>query len=221
MALSVIDMASTLADREATVRSFTDHVTHELKTPVAAIRAATELLDDDPGLSGNNRALVRQLVGASDQMNRQLEALRQVATARELKRGGDCRIDALADGLNGAHPELSIVIRGGDLQLPISCEAMRIALGHLADNASAHGATLLDILCLANAEGWTVTIGDNGRGISDGNRAHVFEPFFTTRREDGGTGMGLYIVARLLKSHGAEIALLPATEGAAFRISFP
>ncbi len=221
MALSVIDMAATLANREATIRSFTDHVTHELKTPVTAIRAATELLDDDPDLTEENRALLRQLAGASEQMHRQLEALRQVAAAREMTPGGDCRLGDLADGLTAEHPALAIEVRGGDLVLPVSAEAMRIVLSHLAGNAVAHGATRLDIRCRDDAPGRTVTLSDDGKGISDGNRPHVFEPFFTTRRENGGTGMGLYIVARLLKSHGAEIALESVSKGAAFRISFP
>lgn len=220
MALSVIDMAATLANREATIRSFTDHVTHELKTPVTAIRAAAELLEDDPDMGRESRALVRQLAGATQQMHRQLEALRQVAAAREIGQGGACRLDDLADALRADHPGLRIDIAGGGLVLPIAPQAMRIVLGHLAGNAAAHGASRLSVRCEAG-DGTAVFVGDDGTGISEGNRARIFEPFFTTRRGDGGTGMGLYIVARLLRAGGADIALDPAEAGAAFRITFP
>ena len=51
-----------------------------------------------------------------------------------------------------------------------------------------------------------VTVADDGPGISTGNAAQVFEPFFTTRRDMGGTGMGLAIVQTLLLAHGGQIA---------------
>ena len=217
MALNVIDMARTLADREATIRSFTDHVTHELKTPVTAIRAATELLEDDPALSPGNRALVGQIAGAGEQMQRQLAALRELAAAREVPLGGGGRLADLLPSLGADHPGLQVTAGGAERPLPLSPDVLGIVLRHMADNAAAHGARALRLT--ADAEG--LTIADDGKGISPGNRAHVFEPFFTTRRESGGTGMGLYIVARLLKAQGAEIALAPAPSGTTFRITFP
>ena len=64
-------------------------------------------------------------------------------------------------------------------------------------------------------------IADDGAGISPGNRDRVFEPFFTTRREAGGTGMGLQIVRSMLAAHGGTIRLLPSESGAAFEIRVP
>ena len=61
---------------------------------------------------------------------------------------------------------------------------------------------------------------DDGAGISPGNAARVFEPFFTTRRGAGGTGMGLAIVRSLLTAHGATIRLMPAEQGTRLRIGF-
>jgi signal transduction histidine kinase len=58
-------------------------------------------------------------------------------------------------------------------------------------------------------------------GISPGNRDRVFEPFFTTRREAGGTGMGLQIVRSMLAAHGGTIKLLPSEAGATFELRVP
>jgi len=66
-----------------------------------------------------------------------------------------------------------------------------------------------------------VTVADNGEGISPGNRDRVFEPFFTTRREVGGTGMGLQIVRSLLTAHGGTIQLVPSDGGAVFELTLP
>ena len=64
---------------------------------------------------------------------------------------------------------------------------------------------------------------DDGRGrpgISTGNASQVFEPFFTTRRDMGGTGMGLAIVKTLLLAHGGQISLDEVDSGSRFRIRF-
>ena len=66
-----------------------------------------------------------------------------------------------------------------------------------------------------------VTIADNGGGISPGNRALVLQPFFTTRREQGGTGMGLDIARAMLRAHGGSIRLIESEAGAAFEIEVP
>ena len=67
-----------------------------------------------------------------------------------------------------------------------------------------------------------IRVSDDGPGISSGNKAQVFEPFFTTRRDSGGTGMGLAIVQTLLLAHGARITLEDPSEagGSRFLIQF-
>lgn len=104
----------------------------------------------------------------------------------------------------------------GDATLPIDADALVAVLGHLAGNAAAHEADCLTIT--AQEDGFTVQ--DNGRGIAPGNRDRVFDPFFTTRREDGGTGMGLAIVRNMLQAAGGKIALEPSGKGARFRVNF-
>ncbi|MQW88692.1 hypothetical protein GHJ82_18000 [Sinorhizobium saheli] len=58
--------------------------------------------------------------------------------------------------------------------------------------------------------------------IPEGNRALIFQPFFSTRRDSGGTGMGLAITQAMLASHGGTIRLLETGgSGASFEISLP
>jgi signal transduction histidine kinase len=64
---------------------------------------------------------------------------------------------------------------------------------------------------------------DNGQGILPANRDKIFTPFFTTSRNNGGTGLGLEICRSILRAHGARIDLhdpQPET-GAVFRLEFP
>jgi signal transduction histidine kinase len=66
-----------------------------------------------------------------------------------------------------------------------------------------------------------MTVGNDGDPISDANREKIFDAFFTTRRDTGGTGMGLSIVQAVMTSHGGSIRLLPSNDGVTFELRFP
>lgn len=74
---------------------------------------------------------------------------------------------------------------------------------------------------LAGGNGILVCIRDDGPGISSANQARLFEPFFTTARETGGTGMGLPIVQALLEAHGGGVRSVTTEKGACFELWLP
>jgi len=218
-AARVIAMAEALRDREATIRAFTDHVTHELKTPVAAIRAAAELLEDGGGLSPEDARLLAEIDGARAQIEAQIAALRQAAQAREVRHLGQSRLADLLPELAAEFPGLVLSHSGETIRLPIAAKGMKIALSHLLRNAAEHGARHVGLTASSSDGVVALDVDDDGNGISSGNEGRVFEPFFTTRRELGGTGMGLTVVRNLLVAHRASISLLSARP-TVFRISF-
>ena len=128
----------------------------------------------------------------------------------------------IRDRLRSAFPGLSIQA-SGDLAIPIgmSAENLRIVLSHLADNAQRHGATRLAVDAEGQGAFIRLDIHDDGQGISPNNRARIFDSFFTTRRDSGGTGMGLAIVRAMLEAHGGEISLADSEQGACFRLVLP
>jgi two-component system OmpR family sensor kinase len=216
----VLDMARTLHGREAAIRSYTDHVTHELKAPIAAIRGAAELLQD-PDLPGPDRdRLTGAIDDAAGRLDQLLEAARALAAAREPRHVGSCRLGDLLAGLRAEAPGLKITARGEAVRLPLGCAGLAVVLGHLARNAAQHGARHLWIDAASAPSGAVLGLRDDGPGISSGNRARVFEPFFSTRRSEAGAGMGLAIVHTLLAAHGADIALDPGGPGTGFTIRF-
>jgi len=220
LAHSITAMAQMLQQREAQVRSFTDHVTHELKTPVTVVRAAAELLSDAP-LGPADQALVAQILGATRQMQTQLETLRRVTAARQPGQHGQTTLAALLPQLRQSHPDLTLIAQGTDLPIPLGEAGLRIVLDHLLGNAAQHTARTAILAATQTATQARLTVTDDGFGISNGNRARIFDAFFTTRRDQGGTGMGLTIVANLLQAHGATIDLTPTETGASFTITFP
>lgn len=64
-----------------------------------------------------------------------------------------------------------------------------------------------------------VTVQDNGEGMSDDLKPHLFDPFITTKQ--GGTGLGLALVAKLVGDHGGVIDYESLTQGTAFRVMLP
>ena len=64
-------------------------------------------------------------------------------------------------------------------------------------------------------------ISDNGNGVSESNREHVFTPFFTTLREQGGTGLGLTIAQALIKQIDGSLSLVAGNGPTTFRLTLP
>ncbi len=213
---AVLEMAEVLQARELAVRSYADHVSHELKTPLTAIKGAAELLASDEGLSAEASGLVATIVEAEARSERLLAAAREIAVARTPVHHGETRLEAVAV----PDADIAVEVSGGAVRFPLSAGGLEIVLGHLIGNASAAGATRVWIDAEATADGAVLTVSDDGPGISEGNRDKCFEPFFTTRRDTGGTGMGLAIVQTLLLAHGGAITLDASGPCARFRIVF-
>lgn len=190
---AMTEMGRVLQDRETVIKSYADHVTHELTSPLTTVQGAVELLESDLPEAERRRLLAR-IGEAVARMRALLAAQRKLAKAADPVAPGRVRLGAVA-------PAALEVRTDGDVPLPET--VMRAVLEQLVSNAMAHGATRVWAVVAEDQ----LRIADDGPGISEGNRARAFDPYFTTRRDQGGTGMGLSIVRRLLESQGATIRL--------------
>jgi len=123
-------------------------------------------------------------------------------------------------------PPLHSISRGAKIFIAMNEEVFESVLSNLLDNAQQHGGTVARICADIAATGKTPqaisTLSDNGPGISAANASKVFEPFFTTARKNGGTGLGLAVVKSLLAAtHHGDIQLLPSAAGTAMQLSMP
>ena len=66
-----------------------------------------------------------------------------------------------------------------------------------------------------------VAVSDNGPGLPSADETHVFDPFFTTKEPGKGTGLGLFISARLVSGMGGRIELENTSDGARFEVRLP
>ena len=233
---SFLDMARRLNTRSSFISTFATHVSHELKSPLTSIQGAAELLRDDldaatPVMSeADKRKFLDNIIADADRLAKIAGRLRDFARAENPVVLGAARLSDAIEGLRPGFAALDIHISGDlDTAMRISEENAAIIFSNLADNAVRHGSTRLDISAGRQGDMLKIKVADNGEGVSPNNRAQVFDSFFTTRRESGGTGMGLAIVRAMLDAHGGAIRLLdagPGTEqgaerGTAFELTLP
>ncbi|MGI2033293.1 HAMP domain-containing sensor histidine kinase [Rhizobium panacihumi] len=224
---SFLDLASKLVDRSEYVRSFAAHVSHELKSPLTSIRGAAELLRDDddeqPMTKAERQRFLENIIADSKRLDLLLARLRELAHAEMPIPNGQISTDDICRMLQTRFPAFGIAAGGQTtLRLALPLEAATVVFGNLAENAFQNGATSIDIHVSAASRAANILFRDNGNGISPANRERIFQPFFSTRRHAGGTGMGLDIARTMLASHGGEIALQDTFEsGTAFAITVP
>jgi two-component system, OmpR family, sensor histidine kinase CreC len=219
---SFLEMADRLYDRSDYIATFAAHVSHELKSPLSSIRGAAELLRDSTAdMSDQERQrFLSNIVGDTARLSALVERLRELARADNPQIGGTTTIASLIASLRQGHPGLRIAAEGClDTLIRMSRDNALIVFSHLIDNAAQHKARAVHIEAKRSAEAIVVTVRNDGEPISENNCTKIFIPFFTTRREAGGTGMGLAIVNSMLRAHRGAIRLLPAESGAAFEVT--
>jgi len=219
---SLLTMARRLVDRSDYIQTLSGHLTHELKSPLTAIGGATELLrESGDAMSPEERhRFLDNIASDTLRLTTLVQRLRELAAADNPRAAGATTIADILPGLR--RPDMTIVAEG-DIEAPIGLllENAVIAFSHLVDNSALHGATRVQLSVTRDERLVTVLVADDGEGISPANRDKVFDAFFTTRRDSGGTGMGLGIVAAMLRAHGGAIRLVDSAKGAVFSLTFP
>lgn len=219
-------------------RELTNNINHELKTPVAAVEACLESLADHPDMSADRR---QYFVGRALDANRRLrELLADVSAITRIEDGGDrisrepvdiaaLTADVCAEFSEAAIEKNIVIDNGITLSEPISGNSalLESVMRNLIDNVLKYsGATRVELRQNLTAEKLTITVTDNGCGVSPEHLPHLFERFYRVdkgrSRRCGGTGLGLAIVKNAVIWHGGHVrADLPAAGGLRITIVIP
>jgi signal transduction histidine kinase len=171
---------------------------------------------------GEKRKFLDNIIADSERLAAISSRLRDFARAENPIAVGATALSQPIAQLRLAFPALEVSASGDlDGALRISEENAAIIFSNLADNAMRHGSTTLDISAARHDDLTRITVADNGDGVSPSNRGQIFDSFFTTRRDSGGTGMGLAIVRAMLDAHGGAIRLVETESGTAFELTIP
>ena len=219
-------------------RRFAADASHELQTPLAAIRAALEMStragpDDDDRL-----ATIAEVIGDLDRVSALIRDLRLLALADAghlLDRVEMVDLSALAADcaeiarvvaeprqihIDADIPD-GLAVRGSELHL------RRVVVNLLA-NAVRYSAPQSSVqLSLARrVAGVTVSVADTGCGIGAGDLPHIFERFYRAdparARDTGGTGLGLAIADQIVRSHRGRIEVTSQVDqGSTFTVFLP
>jgi signal transduction histidine kinase len=213
-------------------RRFVADASHELKTPVAAIRTMLEVAQREPefadwktlltDLSRENRR--------SEELVHDLLALARADEGGRPQRSMEVDVDQIvgrqAEGLRG---QAGVSIDASELT-PVRVvgdpEALTRLVRNLLDNASRHAAT--GVWVRTRSEGdWTIlVVSDDGPGIPPVDRERIFERFVrldeARSRDIGGTGLGLAVARAVARSHGGDVTVVaPQHGGATFEVRIP
>lgn len=222
-------MADSIEKRSRYLRDFASSVSHEFKTPLAAISGAIELLQDhgaDMAPADRTRFLANMAADA-ERLSRLVRRLMELARADVLVGEQDARAEAgpimaaVADALGGRECKIAATLPERMPMLAIDPGALEAVLTILADNARQAGATSLAIDLSMKDDLACFDLVDDGPGIPQADRERIFDPFFTSKREQGGTGLGLAIAGSLLEAYRGELSLQASSQGAHFRLLCP
>ncbi len=215
------DMADALQLRSHYIRDFARHVSHEFKTPIAAIKGAVEVLEDHAGdMTVQERAKFMGNVRSDlARLERLTNGLLELATA-EMSRATDVSC-VLAD-VAGEFRRASI---DGATRTPMAIPEKNLGaiLTHLIKNAEQHGAHSIEIHSAIVGQQLQIDVTDDGEGITDSNKHLVFDPFFTTYRDGGGTGLGLSIARAIARNADGDLDYIAEAvgTGTTFRLAIP
>jgi len=218
---------------------FLQHVSHELKTPLTALREGAELLADGATgrLSTEQMEIARILRQHSMHLQRLIEDLLSYGALQFHTPVPVLAAVELEDVVERAVAGQSVALKAKDLQVRVTCpritlaadaEKLRVVVDNLISNAIKFSPTGAAITVEVVADGSQVVIDvlDRGPGFATGDKARAFEPFYRgSAAQDSrikGTGLGLSIVREYVLAHGGSVEIVDTVgRGGHVRVILP
>jgi two-component system phosphate regulon sensor histidine kinase PhoR len=238
-AIVVLHDVSELRQLESVRRDFVANISHELKTPLAAIRGLVETLIDDREIEPGTRD--RFVEKIRDQSMRLNNIVSDLLTLSRLESGpGGLRFEGMdlretvtesyrAQVHAAESKQVALVARVPDVPVAIDGdgEALRELVDNLVNNAIKYTPSGGQVDVRLGVEGSHVVleVEDTGIGIPIEEQGRIFERFYRVdkarSRQMGGTGLGLSIVKHVALAHGGNVSLKSAPgRGSTFRVQF-
>ncbi len=220
-------------------KRFIANAAHQLRTPLAAMRAHSELLKQAGDDSARRSHTIEQLLSTSSRANRlakQLLSMLRAESSATTAQFEPVKLNPMCEIATRELLPLAIE-KSIDVSFePCATEIERLAdatllsemVTNLIDNALKYTPRGGHVLVSTYANPTAIRVEDSGPGIADNERARIFAPFSRATRYDseghhviGGSGLGLAIVQEVARAHGATISVSRSRwNGAAFEVCF-
>ena len=231
-------MRQRLADLEQQKNRFLRHMSHELKTPLTALREGAELLSEEVvgDLTPEQREIAEILRHHSIELQKLIEDLLSYGASQGRKPAVAVTRVELRSVVQRVVEDQKLALRAkqlkldsdvADLALNADSEKLRVMFDNLVSNAIKFSPVEGTITLSARRRGGRVEIDvvDEGPGIAAEERSLVFEPFYKGRHAADalvkGTGIGLSVVREYAQMHGGTAEVVDTSAGAHIRISLP
>ena len=229
----MLESLETTFNRE---KRFTSDASHELRTPVAVMRAYTESLLGDAGATAEQRASLETMLRECQRMQRIISQLLTITRGQEGRYPVCMETISLKEICGGVAETLGERLMEKDISLTQDIpegltvtadqSLMTERLLNLCENAVKYGKPHGRIAVHGEKDGENLllTVRDDGIGIPPEALSHVFERFYRVdaARDRSGTGLGLSICDWIVKAHGGTIGVKSqVNEGATFTVRLP
>lgn len=222
-------MSAAITRRSRYLRDFAAALSHEFKTPLAGLSGGIELLQDHGATMAEDerQRFLSNMAADAGRLSRLVSRLMELAQADMGRSDPAARTELLpvlarvADGLR--RDGFAVTLDLPDNLPPLAAEAgaLEAIVTTLGENAQQAGARELAISASQVEDEIVIRLADNGPGIAEADRERVFDPFFTSKRAAGGTGLGLPIARALAENGHGQLELAPCETGTNFALTFP
>jgi two-component system OmpR family sensor kinase len=210
-------------------RQFLADASHQLRTPVAIIKAEVELAQSGTTQGDDLHAAMISIGEETDRLSRLTEQLLLLAAADEQQLSLSREAVPLRQLLNEVSDRArsraqlqgrTITVNSEQTTIMADRQRLEYALGNLMDNALTHGAGDMALVGKRVGDAVTIEVRDHGAGFSDNYLAHPFVRFAPTASTGRGTGLGLAIVQAITEAHGGTVSVAN-DDGASVTLSLP
>ncbi len=218
------------SERLAAIGQLAAGVSHEIDNPVGIILGYAELLLEDLDPDDSRREDVLAIIEECRRCRRITGSLLGLArsvpqdvVAVDLVRLVDDVFDSLRPQKLFHRIELQLSVEGDHHCVQGDADRLRQVLVNLMLNAAQAmaGEGAIRVSIGRRGEMTEILVADTGPGVPADQREQVFQPFYSTKSRDEGTGLGLSLCRKLVEDHGGRLELVDSAIGACFRIELP
>ncbi|KUJ66042.1 histidine kinase [Streptomyces albus subsp. albus] len=212
-------------------RQFVSDASHELRSPLATLRARTEIGLAHPAAT-DWPAVARDIhreTGRLDRLVEELLALSRIDASDRTEQLTDVDLDEMVllevEAIR-ARGEVKVDLSGlSAVRLQGRAQQLRAVVRNLLDNAERHATAQVVVALAATGAEAELVVADDGPGVPPEYRERIFDRFFRLQaartRDSGGVGLGLSIVRDVVAGHGGRVWVAESAAGAEFHVRLP
>jgi len=227
-----LNQALRQADKLVTIGQLSASLAHEIGSPLQVVQGRARALARKPGDAARTERNAEILVRETDRISRIVEQLLTVTRRRpprlaplDLPNVAEEVLDLLEIEARRCSVELELVADAGLPRITADPDQLRQVVLNLVTNALAASpeGSAITVRCGLGEPGRVLlTVEDQGAGMGPEILASAFAPFFTTRADRGGTGLGLSVVQTIVQEHGGKVEIRSAPgRGTTVTVSLP